>query len=64
MPLRDVLLDDSDREELVDRVMTALYSAVLNVECFRQYELEKHFDSLEIARDRLSQILDKARNAQ
>jgi hypothetical protein len=37
-----------------------LISAVQKIGTLREYEVIEHFDALEIARDRLSEIMDKA----
>jgi hypothetical protein len=60
MPLRDLILDDSDRQAESERKVICLISAVQKIGSLREYEVIEHFDALEIARDRLSEIMDKA----
>jgi hypothetical protein len=43
-----------------DRAMIRLLSAVKTIGTFRQSEVVNHFDAIEVARDRLSEILDRA----
>jgi len=55
--LRSIREEDQD---ICDRAMIRLLSAVKTVGSFRTFEVIDHFDAIEVARDRLSEILDKA----
>lgn len=62
--LRDVIMDDDEcRAKKSDQAIINLFSAVTAVNLFLEYEVEKHSEQIEKARDRLSQILDKAERA-
>lgn len=57
--LRRIEIDD-DTADYCERRVTGLLSSVKAIAKFPEGEIITHFDSLELARDRLSEILDKA----
>lgn len=54
------MLHSVQQEDICDRAMVRLLSAVKTIGTFRQSEVIDHFDAIEVARDRLSELLDKA----
>jgi hypothetical protein len=54
------MLHSVQQEDICDRAMIRLLSAVKTIGTFRQSEVIDHFDAIEVARDRLSELLDKA----
>jgi hypothetical protein len=60
MPLRDVVLYEDDRMEMCERQVFSLLATTLKVGSFRQYEVRAHAHALKTARDRLTELLDRA----
>lgn len=58
--LRDVKLLDDDRDADCQRRINGVMSGIKFISQFSEGEIIDHFDALEVARDRLSEILDKA----
>jgi hypothetical protein len=56
--LRDV--DLGDEHDHSDQRIIGLLSAIVAIGQFSEFDIRRNLDSLEIARDRLSAILDKA----